>query len=245
MLRGQGEEGTPLRHGVEGSLVPGVNSSCSTEVFLVRMEPPGLYPSTPPASPVRALGLPLSDLVGMGAVCDGVQVAIPPLWMDLASLVGPRRSISYQNGIIVSLATFSLEVTNVPPARAGFGTPVHWAAGHSACPTTTSPRMGTCVADALAGGFPGVSSGSWQPSPVQGFWGHSCAHQWRFVLLCLVGAVAGTGFQSLVKLSRSLLPFSSVAAGWAPPCRGFLLTDLKSHFPLGASHATAPALSSV
>lgn len=148
------------------------------------------------------------------------------------------------------LATSSLEVTIVPPPRAGLGTPVSWAAGSSACPSATSPLMGTRVGDALAGGFPGVSSGGWQPSLVEGVWGHGCAHQWCFVLLLLhpavtvawpgVRAVAGTGFQSPVKLSHSLLPSPSAAAGWAPLCRGFRLTDPESYFPPGTSHATAP-----
>lgn len=148
------------------------------------------------------------------------------------------------------LATSSLEVTNVPAARVGLGTPVSWAAGSWACPSATSSLMGTCVGDAWAGGFPGVSSDGWQPSSAEGVWGCDCAYQRRFVFLLLhpvvavacpgVSTVAGTAFQSLVKLRRSLLPSPSVAAGWAPPCRGFRLADPESHFPPGASRATAP-----
>lgn len=51
----------------------------------------GLYPSMLPTSPVRALGLPLSDLVGMGDVCDGVDVAVSSLPGDGAHL--PCREV--------------------------------------------------------------------------------------------------------------------------------------------------------
>ena len=120
------------------------------------------------------------------------------------------------------------------------------------CPSAISSLVGTCVGDARAGGFPGVSSGGWQPSPAAGVWGHGCAYQWRFVLLLLrpavavawprVGAVAGTGFQSPVNLSCSLSLSSSMAAGWVPPCQGFWLADSKSHFSPGTSGATAPTV---
>jgi len=48
-------------------------------------------------------------------------------------LAGPRRGISHQGGGIALLATSSLEVTNVPSARAGLGTPVSWQLGLSQC----------------------------------------------------------------------------------------------------------------
>lgn len=51
----------------------------------------GLYPSVLPTSPVRALGLPLSDLVGMGDMCDGVEVAVCPRPGDGAHL--PCRDV--------------------------------------------------------------------------------------------------------------------------------------------------------
>lgn len=79
----------PGEMGLEGPPVPA--PLVGTGVFPVSMELLGLYPSMPPASPVRALGLPLSNLAGVGAVCDGVEVAILPPGMDTVSLAGPRR----------------------------------------------------------------------------------------------------------------------------------------------------------
>lgn len=155
-----------------------------------------------------------------------------PLLMDPVSLVGPRRGISHQDGGIALLATSSLEVTNVAPGRTGLGTSVSWAAGSWACPSTTPSLMGMCVGNAPAEGFPGVSSGGWQPSSAEGVWGHGCASS---MALCppppppggRSGLAQGRGGcwdrVSEPGLALSLLPFPSAAAGWVPPCRGFRL----------------------
>lgn len=100
MLGGHGEEGTHGEMGLEGSPVPALLAG--TGVFPVRMELRGLYPSMPPASPVRALGLPLSDLAGIGAVCDGVEVSIPtpplPRGWTLPALQVPEEAFPTRMG---------------------------------------------------------------------------------------------------------------------------------------------------
>lgn len=100
MLRGHREEGTPRGGGLRGPrcLVPALLAG--TGVFLVRIELLGLYPSMPPASPVRALGLSLSDLVGMGAVCDGVEVAVPPRGWTLSPLQVPEEAFPTRVGAL-------------------------------------------------------------------------------------------------------------------------------------------------
>lgn len=178
------------------------------------MDSLGLYPSMPPASPVRTLGQPLSSLAGIGAVCDGVEVTVSPSpGMDIASFAGPRESISHHDrgttGAAQQEQGLIPQCPGLLPSR-----------------TVSAPPPWRYVGDVWAGGFPGDSSGGWQPSLGEGVWGQGCAHQWCFVLLLLhtvvmvawprVKAVAGTELQSLVNLGCSLLPSSSAAAGWVP-----------------------------
>lgn len=61
---------------MEGLPLPGASSACKHSGLSDEDEATGTIPSMPLASPVRALGLPLSR----DRVYDGVKVSVVPCW---------------------------------------------------------------------------------------------------------------------------------------------------------------------
>lgn len=213
---------------MEGPALPGASSACKHSGLSDEDGAAGTVPSVPLASPSRALRLPL----GRDRVCDGVKVSVVPCWgWNLSPLQGLEEAFPSRMGHYIA-GHLLAGSDKCPPSKSRTWYPSVLSCGDWICPSTSSPLMGTCVGDALAECFPGVSSSGWQSSGLEGVWGQSCAHQWCFVLLllCLAGTVAwpgvGVGFQSPMKLSHSLWLLWQLCGCH---CAGLMTLEVISH----------------